>query len=460
MTDSDYNPEIVIKNQGGKMLTLISFLVAVLALNYLLYGLLLSNIMTRQLSSAAGIATFIVLTAAVFVAGHYILSNVIGHKFRDAKGLPLYFFSFHKATRLVFYVSAAIHAIIILQMVLASQYYVGLSIGTMAASYLLGSVILAYLSYRFLNWYRTSRERTMLLFGIAFSVLAASLAIIALVNSAAILLIDFTQTEGAMTSGTTKTPYGKVRDSWSSALFLVTLTPSRIAFAFYWIGTALLLRNYSKTIGRMKFWIIISLPLVIFFIATVLIFGNIANSQFTRVVLILPYAISSGILFAVIFITTATSLSRMKHEHTARYLTLAGYGTLLFIMSTAAPVHVVDWLHTPYPAFASSGWSIACIALYLYSFGIFFSASAISKDVQLRKSIKKIVADESRLFGSIGAAQMESELTARISKIVKEQETILEEQEGIRHDIDETEIKSYLNEAIEEVRKAKKESGI
>ena len=55
---------------------------------------------------------------------------------------------------------------------------------------------------------------------------------------------------------------------------------------------------------------------------------------------------------------------------------------------------------------------------------------------------------------------MESELTARISKIVKEQETILEEQEGIRHDIDETEIKSYLNEAIEEVRKAKKESGI
>ena len=441
------------------MLALISFLVAVLALEYFLYGLLLSNMMTRELSSAPGIATFIVLTAAVFVAGHYILSNVMGHKFRDAKGLPSYFFSFHKSTKLVFYVSAVIHAIIILQMVLASQYYVGLSIGTMAGSYLLGSVVLAYLSYRFLNWYRTSRERTMLLFGIAFSVLAASLAITALVNSAAILLIDFTQTEGAMTSGRTETPYGKVRDSLSSALFLVTLTPGRIAFAFYWVGTALLLRNYSKIIGRMKFWFIISLPLVIFLIATVLIFGNIANSQFTRVTLSLVYAISSGVLFAVIFITTAKNLSRLKHQYTGRYLSLAGYGTLLFVMSTVAPVHVVDWLHTPYPAFASSGWSIACIALYLYSFGIFFSASAISKDVQLRKSIRKIVADESRLFGSIGSAQMESELNSRILKVVKEQEINLEEQVGIRQEMDVSEARSYLNEAIEEVKRARKAPG-
>ena len=203
----------------------------------------------------------------------------------------------------------------------------------------------------------------------------------------------------------------------------------------------------------------ISLPLVIFFIATILIFGNIAYSQFTRVTLSLVYAISSGVLFAVIFITTAKNLSRLKHEHTGRYLSLAGYGTLLFIMSTVAPVHVVDWLHTPYPAFASSGWSIACIALYLYSFGIFFSASAISKDVQLRKSIRKIVADESRLFGSIGAAQMESELTARILKVVKEQEINLEEQAGIRQEMDVHEARSYLNEAIEEVKRANEAPG-
>ena len=457
MTGSYYNTEIANNNQGGKMLAVISFLVVVLALNYLFYGLLLSNMMTQQLSAAPAIATFILLTTAVFVAGHYILSNIMGQKFRDVKGLPPYFFSFYRATRLVFYLSAAIHVIVILQMVFSSEYYVGLSIGTMAASYLLGTVILSYLSYRFLIWYRTSHERTMLLFGITFSVLAAGLAIIALVNSATILLTDFTQTEGAITSRITETPYGNVRDSFSSALFLVTQTPSRIAFAFYWVGTALLLRNYSKTIGKTKFWFIISLPLVIFFIATILIFGNIADSQFTRVALILAYAISSGVLFAVIFITTAKSLAMMKHEHTARYLTLAGYGTLLFIMSTAAPVHVVDWLHTPYPAFASSGWSVACIALYLYSFGIFFSASSISKDVQLRKSIRKIVAYESRLFGSIGAAQMESELTARILKVVKEQEISLEEQAGIRQEMNVNEARSYLDEALAEVRKANKE---
>jgi len=443
-----------------KYFVFVTLLVAVLALTYFLYGLLLSNMMTRQLSSIQGTVIFAILTAAVFGAGHYILSNIVGRRSRNAKGIPSFFVSFYKATKAIFYLSAVIHGIVILQMVFTSQYYVALSIGTMAASFLLGSIVSAYLSYRFLSWYKARRETPLLLYGITFSAVAATLILTALVNAAAIFSTDPLQTEGSDTGIVIETSPGNVRDSFSSALFLVTQTPSRIAFVLYWAGTALLIRNYIKAVGRIRFWLIISMPLVIFLIATIFIFGNIANTQFLRIMLILNSSVLSGIMFAFIFMTTSKSLGRMKHGDTAHYLTLSGFGTLLYVISSAAPVHVVDWLHTPYPAFASSGWSFVCVALFLYSFGIFFSASAISRDVQLRKSIKKIAAEEARLFGSIGTAQMEIELTAKISKIVKEQESILEKQAGVRQDMDESEVKSYLNEALEEVKKAKKESGI
>jgi len=459
MTGSNYDSEVVLNNQGGKMMVLISFLVGVLSLNYLLYGLLLSNMMTRQLSSIQGTVIFAILTAAVFGAGHYILTYIVGRRSRDSKGIPSFFVPFYKSTRAIFYVSAVIHGIIILQMVFTSQYYVALSIGTMAASFILGSIVSAYMSYRFLSWYKARRETPLLLYGITFSAIAATLILTALVNTAAIFLSDPLKTEGSDTGIAIETSTGNVRDSFSSALFLVTQTPSRIAFVLYWAGTALLLRNYIKAVGRIRFWLIISMPLVIFLIATIFIFGNIANTQFLRIMLILNSSLLSGIMFAFIFMTTSKSLGRMKHTDTAHYLTLSGFGTLLYVISSSAPVHVVDWLHTPYPAFASSGWSFVCVAIFLYSFGISYSASAISRDVQLRKSIKKIAAEEARLFGTIGTAQMESEMTAKISKIVEEQKSTLEKQAGVLQDVDESEIKSYLNEALEEVKKAKKGSG-
>jgi hypothetical protein len=44
-------------------------------------------------------------------------------------------------------------------------------------------------------------------------------------------------------------------------LYVATQFPLRIAFVLYWIATATLLRQYSKTIGRLRFWTLVSLPL-------------------------------------------------------------------------------------------------------------------------------------------------------------------------------------------------------
>jgi hypothetical protein len=46
----------------------------------------------------------------------------------------------------------------------------------------------------------------------------------------------------------------------NNAFFISSLA----SFILGWIATALVLRHYSRTLGRVKFWLIISLPLVYF----------------------------------------------------------------------------------------------------------------------------------------------------------------------------------------------------
>jgi len=50
---------------------------------------------------------------------------------------------------------------------------------------------------------------------------------------------------------------------------------SRLAFVLYWIATALLLRDYGKKLGKLKFWTIISLPLIAFLAASIFVGGPI-----------------------------------------------------------------------------------------------------------------------------------------------------------------------------------------
>jgi hypothetical protein len=90
---------------------------------------------------------------------------------------------FH-AVRIIFFVTAAILAIIILQILITSQYYVGLSLAIVLAGYLLAAVNAGLLGYKMLSWYRMKHNLATLLFGITFVTAAIGFSNIAIVNSA------------------------------------------------------------------------------------------------------------------------------------------------------------------------------------------------------------------------------------------------------------------------------------
>ncbi len=125
--------------------------------------------------------------------------------------------------------------------------------------------------------------------------------------------------------------------------------------------------------------------------------------------------------------------------------------------SVSSAVHVVDLKYTPYPPFATIPWSFTSMSTYLISTDLYLSAISISQDVNIRRSIKQIPVRESKFFGDVGTAEMEQELQNRISKISREQEEALKEKAGVKYSMSEEDVKEYVEELVEEMRKVRQQ---
>jgi len=91
--------------------------------------------------------------------------------------------------------------------------------------------------------------------------------------------------------------------------------------------------------------------------------------------------------------------------------------------------------------------------------GVYCTAISISQDYQVRQSIKKVATQDSNLLSSIGTAHMQQEIQRTVDRfkdVLQEQEKELEQKTGIEADMKEQDIKSYLEEVLQEVGKTKK----
>ena len=124
------------------------------------------------------------------------------------------------------------------------------------------------------------------------------------------------------------------------------------------------------------------------------------------------------------------------------------WGFILFNVTTSANV-----LLAPYLPFGFLTVSLVGSSTYLILVGLYCSAISISVDASLRRSIKKSLLDESRLLDSIGSAHMEQETIRKITKITKEQQSTIVEETGVQSSFEESDMKKYLEDVIEEVQK-------
>lgn len=161
--------------------------------------------------------------------------------------------------------------------------------------------------------------------------------------------------------------------------------------------------------------------------------------------------IVGGALFGIAFWSVARNMGRNAVK---RYMMISAYGMMLLFSSNQATGLVL----VPYPPFGLATVSFFRLSSFLVFIGIYSSAISVSEDSELRKSIRRYAIEESGLLDSIGMAQMESEIEKNVLSLTKRNQDKMTEETGVQSSLSEDDVKQYLEQVLQEVRKQKTRS--
>jgi hypothetical protein len=396
------------------------------------------------------IETFIII-ALISIIGQYFLLVFIKHKSEEIRSKRrAHLHIIHKVVTLVNLTVLAVFIFVILQIVVSSFYNLIGVISAVTISYLLAITMMALLAYQFLSWFKSNRNYVVLLYGLSAAALSVNtgltLGLVSIVSPD--LPVEVHMLAGSFRPGFTP-------GSLTALLNTAYTISSIVSFTITWIATTLLLRHYSKRLGNAIYWIIIGIPMIYFLGQFLYLFINpfsfLVSDPFSYGVLLMTMFLLSkpigGFLFGFAFLDTARKLDQGPVRD---YMIISAYGFMLFFISNQAAI-VLPVIS--YPPFGLATTLFTGLSSYFIMVGIYSSAISISEDSELRRSIRKFAIKESKLLDSIGFAHMEQEIQKRALKLAKVQEETMKEQTGIGSSLDEDDMKDYLKEVINEVKK-------
>ncbi|HET6715717.1 MAG TPA: hypothetical protein VFG90_01210 [Nitrososphaeraceae archaeon] len=269
------------------------------------------------------------------------------------------------------------------------------------------------------------------------------------------LLINGQPTVQYETRGTITFGLGSRAITELSSFFSVT---SIVSFVLMWSATALFLNAYSKKIGRIKYWVLISLPLLYFLIQFQPFFSNVLYflDPVTLARLYIQVFTASkavgGILFGISFWIIGRKIE--KHNVIRVYMLVSGFGIAILFGSNQG----INLSNTPYPPFGLSTVSFFGLASYLTLVGIYFSAISVSQDTALRRTIRKSVEQQINLIDVIGNAEVLNSITKNVMKVYSKHSEEASFDYETETQLNEQEVRVYIEEAMAELKKGSSNS--
>ena len=343
---------------------------------------------------------------------------------------------------------ASLIGFLIFELFYFSYYDTAISIFMIAISYGTGAAFIIWLAFLFFSWFKSSHNMVVFLYFISMSIIALNL-----IMSAAITSVK--ASDRPLHSGEYVGGSGDPMGFKYKLLTDISKITSFMSFFSIWLTTAILMNSYrEKLISSIIYWIILSIPLAYFLITYFyqFILSNVLISYLevdpVTVSIILGTFLSlskpiGGLVFGVAFWKIARIVSYEKNMRTS--MIIAGWGILLIFSANQATTQYV----APYPPFGLATVTVLNIAAYLMLLGIYNSASLVSANNGLRKFIHKHAL---KLLNPIGQAELQKEIQ-RTVKMISDRKEIANVTTETSLELDEEELKKYLNHVIREVKK-------
>jgi len=431
------------KDLGAKNLNLLIYvLIAVLSLDTIINQL--SSGLGIAVSSTGGIILFLVLGIITIICQLFILqfvnktSIVVRTKIRHIRRM-------HISVTISQYFIIILFVYVMAEIALTESYSSVSSLLVTIVSYMLSILLMGTFMMIFIKWYIANRSSVLvLLYGLSFAtVVIASVALLS------VWTYVFEQMPITVFP-TSDVYYPKTEEGSNWKILSKIYQYSDVAsFFLKWGGTALILYHYSHKIGRVKYWVLLSLPVAYF--SLIIVYHLHLYEPHEELETLIFYGIGSlnatfgGILFYLAFKLTSENFS--SNQVFRNYLLMAGFGFMLFFSGTQGSV-----ITTVYPPFGFATVSTYGLGSYLILLGLYLSALSVSQDEQLRNMIKRSTLSESKFLHSIGtsAGERKKEIVNTVLDKAKWQQETIVKDIGIGTSLTEEDIKNYVEEVEEE----------
>ena len=443
------------KYRGKQIFIVVSIVMVVILLDTTIIRV---SDLTLKSTSSWPVSLFTII-AGISLAGQNLILRFIKQKVDKgpAAQKSLHLNSLYKVAAIVHYVLAAILVFVILQMLITSRYNVVLLIATIIISYVFAIIMMVILCHRFFSWFRLNKNYIILLYGLSSILLIANLCVtLGLANS---LLVD--KPREVQSSRTTSLLVPNINaNPMNVPLNYAYITTTITAFTITWCATIGLLKNYIHKMGKIRFSLVLVLPLA-YFVSQFLFFSLgllapllISNPIFYGIFFIMLFTLSKpigGIIFGIGFWMVARNIH--KDSPIRNYLIISAYGFMLLFTSNQAMILAF----TQYPPFGLVTICFVGLSSYLVLLGIYSSAISISQDANLRREIRHLAIRELELLDRIGSAQKEEEIRKRVLHLARLNRSNVEEEVGVPSALDEEDMNQYLVDVLKEINAIKKE---
>ena len=352
--------------------------------------------------------------------------------------------------------SLVVMVLVAFQMIFMQQYSADLLRFQTYLSRLSPLVFMVPLVFAFLIWLKVRKNVLIVLYTISFAIICTNLLI-----SLYYLDSNFSASPSSVVRPSSIVSYvanlggTTLTQSLASAFDILSL----VAFLLMWIATVKLFSQFRHKMGTVKFYVLMSIPLVYYIFPFQGYYGDV----------FFPLLISSPVVFTIIYILlfsatkqvgafffglTFWSASSLVYDEMLRKSLLVSFigMTIIFASIELAPLQF-----RTYPPFGLVTEAYIPIGAYLLFVGIFTSAVQISRNAELRKVFYRNASAQLDLFKSIGVSQMEKELEDRVKAAQKTSDPSQIPFEP--EELDSENAKRILREVIEELHSGKDQRG-
>ena len=393
---------------------------------------------------------FGIISVSILTAQYVLLRFVRPPTTLNPKSDKLRVKQMYFVVKMVQYSLGVIVIIIIFQTILQSYYTTFILLLGIVVSYSISVGILSAFIIRMSSWVSFKRSSVPL---VVFIITLGSVTVNAIIG-----MVDVSLRLGDRPQETRPTLAGsmdvsKGRFNLVDNLYFLTFL---LSFISAWFATATILNHYVHRLGKVKYWLIMTTPLIFFMaqftpyitllISPALSLDSFSVARWSTFIVTISKPIAGlmlGLQFWAIAMVTA------KNNPTRTYFVISGFGFLLLFTSNQAILMSI----TPYPPFGLATLTVIGISSYLVLLGVYTSSLSISRDLQLRKSIKRFAKSEAKLLSSIAYAENEKEIERKVKELVAIQSSQIERETGLPSWIDDTEMAEYVRVVQKEFKK-------